>query len=104
MGTKTYIEKDTALSVLMRETCVCKCDAPKCVRIRLWSLRHDDSSCALIGAAGMWRSDWRRRNVGAVISQSVCRLLAFALEAIGSTRAGASGSLHSLLHSLLYSQ
>ncbi len=92
MGTKTYI--DTALSVQMRETCVCKRDEPKCDRIRLW---RDNSPRVLIGAAGMWRSDWRRRNVGARIGHSALWLLAFALEAIDSTGAGASGSLQTLL-------
>ncbi len=77
---------------MLREACVCKRDAPKCVRIRLWPVRRDDSSRALIGAAGLWRSDWRRRNVGALIGQSACRLLACTRAAIDSTRARASGS------------
>ncbi len=51
----------TALSVMLREACVCKRVAPKCVRIRLWPLRRDDSSRVLIGAAGMRRSDWPER-------------------------------------------
>ncbi len=68
---------------------MCKRDAPKCVRIHLWPLRRDDSSRVLIGAAGVWRSDWRRRNVGPLIGQSACRLLAFVREAIDSTCAGA---------------
>ncbi len=72
--------------------CVCKGDAPLCVRILLW---RDDSSCVLIGAAGTWRSDWRRRDIGVLIGQSVCRLLASAPEAIDSTRTRASGNLHS---------
>ncbi len=73
MGTIAYIGKDTALGVMLREACVCKRDAPTCVRIRLWPLRRDDSLRVLIGAAGMWRSDWRRRDVGALIGQSACR-------------------------------
>ncbi len=72
-----------------------KRDALKCVRIHLWPLRCDDSSGALIGVAGMCRSDWRWRNVGALIGQNTCRLLALVREAIDSTRAGASGSLQS---------
>ncbi len=77
---------------MLREECVYKRDAPKCVRIRLWPFRRDDSSRVLIGAAGMLRSDWRRRNVGALIGQRACRLLALAREAIDSTRAAANGS------------
>ncbi len=78
MGAKTYIGKDTALGVMLGEACVCKHDAPMYDRFRLWPLRRDDSSCVLIGASGMRRSDWRRRNVGALIGQSACRLLTFA--------------------------
>ncbi len=37
---------------------VCVRDVPTCPRIRFWQLRSDDSSCVLIGAAGMWRADW----------------------------------------------
>ncbi len=66
-----------------------------CARIRLWPLRRDDSSRVLIGAAGTWPSDWRRRDVGVLIGQSAYGLLALAREAIDSTRAGASDSLHS---------
>ncbi len=73
---------------MLREACVCKRDAPKCVRIRIWALRRDDSSHALIGAAGMRRSDWCMRNVGALIGQSECRLSASAREDIDSMRAG----------------
>ncbi len=29
--------------------------------IRIWPLRRDDSSRVLIGAGGMWRSDWLER-------------------------------------------
>ncbi len=72
MGTKTCIGNGTALSVMLCEACVCKRDAPMCVRIRLWPFRRDDSSHVLIGAAGMWHSDWRRRDVGALIGQSAC--------------------------------
>ncbi len=61
----------------------------------LWPLRRDDSSCVLTGAAVSWRSDWHRRDVGALIGQSACRLFALAREAIDSTRVGASGSLYS---------
>ncbi len=43
-----------------------------------WWLRHDGSSRVLIGAAEVWLSDWRPQNVGAVIGQSACRILAFA--------------------------
>ncbi len=74
----------------------CNRDAPKCVRIRHWPLGRDDSSRVLIGAAGMWRSDWPWRNVDAVIGQGACRLLALVREAIDSKRAGASGSLQSV--------
>ncbi len=58
MRTKTYIGKDTALSVMLREAFVCKSDWPTCVRIRLWLLRREDNSRVLIGAAGTWRSVW----------------------------------------------
>ncbi len=78
---------------MLREAGVCKRDAPKCVRIRLWLFRRDDSSHALIGAAGMQRSDWCMRNVGALIGQRECRLSASAREDIDSMRAGPSGSL-----------
>ncbi len=90
MGTKTCIGKVTALRVVLHEACVCKRDAPTCVRIRLWPLRRDDSSRVMIGAAGVWRSDWRRRDVGALFGQTTCRLMAFARKAIDSTRAGAT--------------
>ncbi len=68
-----------------------KRDAPTCVRIRLWPFRRDDSSRVLLGAAGLWRSDWRRRNVGALIGQIAFSLLAPARAAIDS--AWASGSV-----------
>ncbi len=71
-----------------------KRDEPKCDRIHLW---RDNSSHVLIGAGGMWRSDSRKRNVGARIGHSALWLLAFAREAIDRTGAGASSSLHSLL-------
>ncbi len=71
-----------------------KRDALKCVRIRNWPLRRDDRLRVLIGAAGTWRSDWCRRDVGFLIGHSACRLLALAREAIDSTCACASGSLH----------
>ncbi len=85
--------KNTAFGVMLREARVCKRDAPKCLIIRLWPVRRDDSSRVLIGAAGLWRSDWRRQNVGALIGQSACRHLGWARAAIDSTRARASGSL-----------
>ncbi len=94
MGTNTCIGNGTALSVMMREAYVCKYVVPMCGRIRV--IRCEDSSRVLIGAAGTWRSDWHRRNLGALISQSAYRLLALAREAIVSTRACASGSLHSI--------
>ncbi len=79
-----------------REACVGKRGALKCVRIRLWPIRRDDSSRDLIGAAaGTWRSNWHRREVGTVIFQSACRLLALVREAIDSTHAGTSGNLQS---------
>ncbi len=81
--------KNTAFYVILREACVCKRDAPKCPRIRLWPVRRDDISRVLIGAAGLWR----RRNVGALIGQSACRLLPGARAEIDSTRARVSGSL-----------
>ncbi len=65
----------------MRRACVS-------VRIRLLPLRRDGSSRVLIGAAGMRLSDWRRRNVGALLGQSACRHLALARETIDSMRAG----------------
>ncbi len=95
MGKKACVQKGTALSVLLREACVCKRDAPTCVRIRLLLPRRDDSSRVLIGAVGGWLSDWRSRNVGALIDQSVCRLFALAREAIYSTCTLARGSLQS---------
>ncbi len=57
---------------------MCKRDALECVRIRLWPLRREDRSRVLIGAAGTWRSDWRRWDVGVL-------LLALAREGIDST-------------------
>ncbi len=95
MGTKSYIGNGTALSAMLHEACVRKCDAPMSVRIRLWPLSREDSPRVLIGAAGTWRSDWRRWDLGVVIGQSGFRFLALAREAIDSTRAFASGSLHS---------
>ncbi len=91
-GDEKLVWTNAALDVMLREECVCKRDALKCVRIRPWPLRRDDSSRVLIGAAGIWRSDWRRRNVGALIDHRAGRLLASAREAFESTRAGASGS------------
>ncbi len=64
MGTKNYIGKVTTKRVMLCEACVCERDAPKCVRIRLLPVRRDDSSRVLVGAAGLWRSDWRRRKCG----------------------------------------
>ncbi len=73
---------------------MCKRDAPVCVKIPLWSLKRVDSSRVLIRAAGTWRFDWHRRDVGVLIGQGACRLLAFAREAVDIARVGASGSLH----------
>ncbi len=61
LGTKTCIVKGLALSVMLREVCVCERDASTCVRIRLWPLRRGDSSRVLIGVAVLWRSDWPTR-------------------------------------------
>ncbi len=63
MGTKSSTGNGTELSVMLLEACVC-------VGFRLWPLRREDSSRVLIGAAGTWRSDWRRRDVGVLIGQS----------------------------------
>ncbi len=93
--TKTSIENGTSLSVVLREACVCKRDAPMCFSIRSWPLRRDDSSRVLIGAGVAWRFDWRRRDVRVLNGQSACILLALAREAIDSTPASASGCLHS---------
>ncbi len=79
--------KSTALNVVLREACVFLRDAPKSPRLRLWPVGRDDSSRVLIGAAGRSRSDWRRRTVGALIGQSVCRLLACACEQQSIARA-----------------
>ncbi len=76
-------------------------DAPKCVRVRLWPLRRDNSSHVLIGAAGSWRSDWRRRDVGTLIGQRACRLLAIERVVIDSSHAEASGSLQSAATELI---
>ncbi len=70
---------------MMREAYVSKLDALTCVRFRLWTLRRDDRSRDLIGAAGTWRYDWHTRDVGVLIGQSGCRPLALAREAIDST-------------------
>ncbi len=43
---------------------MCQRGVPKCGRIRLWSVKRDDSSRVLIGAAGLWRSDSCRRKCG----------------------------------------
>ncbi len=64
--------------MMLREACVCRRDALECVRIHLWPLRREHRSRVLIGAAGTWRSDWRRRDVGVL-------LLALARGAIDST-------------------
>ncbi len=63
-GDEELYWKNTAFHVMLREACVCERDAPKCVRIRLWPVRRDDSSRVLIGTAGLSRSDWRRRKCG----------------------------------------
>ncbi len=41
----------------IKKTAACINFVPK-IRIRLWPLRRDDSSSILIGAGGIWRSDW----------------------------------------------
>ncbi len=76
--TKTCGGQCTDLSVMLREACVYKCGSPKCVRIRLWSLKRENRSRVLIGAARTWRCDWCRWDVGVL-------LLALAREAIDST-------------------
>ncbi len=81
---------------MLGEACVCKGDAPTCPNSPL-PIRRDDSSHVLIGAVGMWRSDWRRRNVGSLNGQSACRVLA-----IDSTRAGAIGNLKSATTKLMW--
>ncbi len=49
--------------------------------IRIWPLRRDERSGFLIDAGGKWRSDWPEH-----------------VKAVGdSTRAGVSGSLHSIV-------
>ncbi len=63
-GDEELYWKDTAFYVMVREACVCKRDPPTCPRIRLWPVRLDDSSRVLIGAAGLWRCDWRRQKCG----------------------------------------
>ncbi len=65
-GDENLYWKNRALGVILR-------DAPTCARIRLWPLRRDDSLRVLIGTTGMWRSDWHRRDVGALIGQSAWR-------------------------------
>ncbi len=65
------------------------------VRIRLWPLKRDESSRVLIGAAGTWPSDWRRRDVGVLIGQIAYGLLALARVANYITRVDASDNLHS---------
>ncbi len=52
------------------------------IRIRIWPPKRDQRSGVLIGAGGTWRSDWPE-------------LLAFAREALESSRAKSSVSLHS---------
>ncbi len=84
MGTKNYIGKIQPFTWC--------CVKRACVSVTRRSVL-DDSSRVLIGEAGLWRCDWCRRNVGALIGQSACRLLACARAAIDSTRAGASGGL-----------
>ncbi len=82
VATKSCIGNGTALSAMLFEACMFKRDALKCFRVRLLQLRREDSSRVPIGAAGTWRSDWRMRDVGVLIGQSACRLLALAREAI----------------------
>ncbi len=52
MGTKTFIGKGTSLQMMLSG------GVRVLAWIRLWPLRRDDSSRALIGAGGMRRSDW----------------------------------------------
>ncbi len=70
---------------------MCKCEAMMCVSICLWSLRRDDRSRVLVGAAETWRPDWRRRDVGVLIGQSTRMSLALGRGPIDSTRSGSSG-------------
>ncbi len=76
VGTKNCISNCAVLSVMLREAYVCKRDAPMFGIIRFWPLRRDDNSSILIGAAGTWRSNWRRLDVGVLIGQSARRRLA----------------------------
>ncbi len=48
----TCIGQETVLGAMLCEVCMCKRDAPMCVRVRLWPLRREASSRVLIGAAG----------------------------------------------------
>ncbi len=92
MGTKYYIGKKQPWTwCCVKRACVSV--TRRRVRIRLWPLTRDDSSRVLIGAAGIWHSDWRRWNGGALIGQRACRLLALARAAIDSTHAAASASV-----------
>ncbi len=92
MGTKYYIGKKQPWTwCCVKRACVGV--TRQSVRIHLWPLTRDDSARVLIGAAGMWRSDWRRRNMGAPNGQRACRLLALARAALDSTRAAACASV-----------
>ncbi len=66
--------------------------------IRLWPLRRDERSGALIGAGVTWRSDGPARvlayNVNTRIDRQGQKLGSIKKCAIDSTRAGASGCLH----------
>ncbi len=42
-------------------------------RIRLWPLRRDDHSGVLIGAGGMWCSDWPARVLANDVSTRIDR-------------------------------
>ncbi len=54
---------------MLREACLCNRDETTCPRIRIWPLRRDNSSRALIGAAVALRSDWHRRDEGVQVGQ-----------------------------------
>ncbi len=45
-------------------------------RIPLWPLRRDDHSGVMIGAGGVWRSDWPAREVVHDVSTRIDRKVA----------------------------
>ncbi len=63
-GDEILYWKNAAFDMMLREACVCKRDMPKCVRIRLWPVRRDDSSRVLIGTGGTWALWLARARVG----------------------------------------